>query len=345
LDRYPDAAQSGCLHCHGQIEPIREVGSDMLDQIVQLGAGRGDPAGCVVCHNGNPNETDNKDVAHGGDDFYPDPGSPWVNEDTCGQCHEDQVRVQWQSLMMTEAGKIQGTCWSFGALTGYQHLYANYAVENPKDPKLRLGTDAYRTYLERLKALEPNVFVESHEPLPEAVGFDQLDQLRDNPSLAAFTYIRQECNRCHHAVKGRAARGDYRGMGCSSCHIPYSNQGYYEGTDSSIPKDTPAHALTHQIQGTRDATVTIHGVAYQGIPAESLAVSFLHHVAQYTGQLPDTTRRHNDLLHKILLTSAWFQTLAAIACPISAAGLVWYLRRRRKRNASISDDRLKTSNR
>ncbi len=269
LDRYPGAAQSGCLHCHGQIEPIREVGSEMLDQIMQLGASRGDPAGCVVCHNGNPNETADKDVAHGGSDFYPDPGSPWVNEDTCGLCHEDQVRVQWQSLMMTEAGKIQGTCWSFGALTGYQHLYANYAVENPKDSKLRLGTDAYRNYMARLKALEPNVFVESHEPLPEAVGFDQLDQLRENPSLAAFTYIRQECNRCHHAVKGRSARGDYRGMGCSSCHIPYSNEGYYEGTDSTIPKDKPAHPLTHQIQGTRDATVTMHGVAYQGIPAET----------------------------------------------------------------------------
>ena len=140
VDHYPEAAQSGCMKCHGEIEPIREIGSEMLDQIMQLGVDRGDPAGCVVCHNGEHRETEDKEIAHGGDDFYPDPGSPWVNEETCGQCHEDQVRVQWQSLMMTEAGKIQGTCWSFGGLTGYRHLYANYAVENPEDPNRRLGT-------------------------------------------------------------------------------------------------------------------------------------------------------------------------------------------------------------
>ena len=269
LDHHPEAAQSGCMKCHGEIEPIREIGSEMLNQIMQSGQDRGDPAGCVVCHNGNPKETEDKEIAHGGDDFYPDPGSPWVNNETCGQCHEDQVRVQWHSLMMTEAGKIQGTCWSFGALTGYLHTYANYAVENPRDPRARLGTDTYRSYMERLKKLEPDVFVDRHEPLPEAVGFDELDRLRKNPELAAFTYIRQECNRCHHAVKGRSERGDFRGMGCSSCHIPYSNQGFYEGTDAAIPKDEPTHPLTHQIQGTREATVTIHGVSYHGLPAET----------------------------------------------------------------------------
>ena len=269
VDHFPKAKQSGCMACHGEIEPIREIGSEMLNQIMAQGEAAGDPAGCIICHNGDATETKDKAIAHGGEDFYPDPGSPWVNAQTCGRCHEEQVRVQWQSLMMTEAGKIQGTCWSFGALTGYEHKYANYAVENPKDPKARLGTDAYRQYMQRLTELEPNVFVERHEPLPEALGFDELDQLKDDPSLAAFTYIRQECNRCHHAVKGRSRRGDFRGMGCSSCHIPYSNEGFYEGRDTSIPKDETAHPLTHQIQGTREAKVTVHGISYHGLPAET----------------------------------------------------------------------------
>ncbi|MEO9935030.1 cytochrome C [Rhodopirellula bahusiensis] len=269
LDHFPNAAKSGCMACHGEIEPIREIGSEMLNQIMARGEAMGDPAGCVVCHNGDPNETKDKEIAHGGDDFYPDPGSPWVNEETCGSCHAEQVRVQWQSLMMTESGKIQGTCWSFGALTGYEHTFANYAVENPVDPKDRLGTDTYRAYMERLKRLEPNVFVDRHEPLPEAIGFGDLDRLNDEPELAAFTYIRQECNRCHHAVKGRSKRGDFRGMGCSSCHIPYSNEGFYEGHDKSIPSDETAHPLTHQIQGTREATVTVNGINYHGLPAET----------------------------------------------------------------------------
>ena len=225
--------------------------------------------GGVVCHNGDPTETVDKTRAHRGDDFFPDPGSPWVNAETCGQCHQEQVRVQWHSLMMTEAGKIQGVCWAFGSLTGYEHRYANYAVENPTDPKMRLGTDVYRRYMERLKKIEPNVFVDRHEPLPEALGFDELDRLKQDPSLAAFTYIRQECQRCHHAVKGRQVRGDYRGMGCSSCHVPYGNEGFYEGADTSIASDEPGHALVHSIQGTREATVTVHGVSYHGMPVET----------------------------------------------------------------------------
>ncbi|KAA1259775.1 hypothetical protein LF1_23120 [Rubripirellula obstinata] len=269
LDHFPEAASSGCMACHAEIELIREADSGMMQQIMEMGPSMGDPAGCVVCHNGDPTETKDKDKAHGGDDFYADPGSPWVNENTCGKCHEDQVRVQWQSLMMTEAGKIQGVCWAFGSLTGYNHKYGNYAVENPDDPSERLGTDAYRAYMERLTEMEPDVFVQKHEPLPEALKADELGRLKEDPTLAAFTYLREECQRCHHAVKGRQERGDYRGMGCSSCHAPYSNEGFYEGDDPSVPKDEPGHMLVHSIQGTREAKVTVHGETYSGIPVET----------------------------------------------------------------------------
>lgn len=269
LDHFPDAASSGCMACHADIELIREADSGMMQQIMAMGPSMGDPAGCVVCHNGDPTETKDKDKAHGGDNFYADPGSPWVNENTCGKCHQDQVRVQWQSLMMTEAGKIQGVCWAFGSLTGYNHKYGNYAVENPDDPSERLGTDAYRDYMQRLTELEPDVFVQKHEPLPDALKADELHKLNDDPTLAAFTYLREECQRCHHAVKGRQKRGDYRGMGCSSCHAPYSNEGFYEGADTSINREEPGHMLVHSIQGTREAKVTVHGETYSGIPVET----------------------------------------------------------------------------
>ena len=84
IDHFPEAAGSGCMQCHRDIEPIREIGSEMLNQIMEKGKAMGDPAGCVVCHNGDPNETRDVELAHGGDDFYPDPGSPWVNAETCG---------------------------------------------------------------------------------------------------------------------------------------------------------------------------------------------------------------------------------------------------------------------
>lgn len=256
------------MKCHGEIELIREPGSEMMQQIMARGKEMGDPAGCIVCHNGDANETEDKFVAHGGN-FFADPGSPWINEQTCGQCHTEQVRVQWQSLMMTEAGKIQGVAWAFGSLTGYEHKWANYAVKNPDSPQARLGTEQYREYMTRLKQLEPNVFVDAHEALPDALQADELGKLHQDPTLAAFTYIRQECQRCHHAVKGRQTRGDFRGMGCSSCHVPYGNEGFYEGNDTSVPREETGHMLVHSIQGTREAKVTVHDETYSGIPVET----------------------------------------------------------------------------
>ena len=55
-------------------------------------------------------------------------------------------------------------------------------------------------------------------------------------------------------------RGDYRGMGCSSCHVLYGNEGLYEGNDPTIDKTAKGHLLTHKIYGKREAG---------GIPVET----------------------------------------------------------------------------
>lgn len=262
------AESSGCLafQCHSGIEPIRDPNSEMMQQIFAQGRRLGDPAGCVVCHGGNPKATTEED-AHKDKAFYADPGSPWVNEFTCGQCHAELVKAQWNSLMMTEAGKIQGAAWAFGSLEGYDHQWANYDASNPGQAHQRLGTDVYKRYMERLKAAEPQVFPDKMTSLPEAPI--ELEKLLEHPEQAVFTYLRTDCQRCHLAVKGRQKRGDYRGMGCSACHIPYGNEGFYEGTDESIPKNEPGHMLVHIIQGTRKAKVTVHNHVYSGIPVES----------------------------------------------------------------------------
>ena len=169
--------------------------------------------------------------------------------------------------MMTESGKIQGTSWSFGGLQGYEHRWGNYDVKNPADPAKRVGTPAYRSYMETLKKVEPNVFPDEQVTLPRAVT--DLAALAGNPELAAFTYIRAECQRCHLGVRGRQKRGDYRGMGCAACHIPYSDNGLYEGGDPTIPKDEPGHLLVHAMQSTREAKVTAGDVAYSGIPLKT----------------------------------------------------------------------------
>ncbi len=280
--QWPGWSDRGCTRqsCHGGIEPIRPPDSGMFHKLVERGAKVGDPDGCVTCHGGNP-EAATAEQAHRGapaalteaggpDEFFPDPASPWVNERTCGQCHEELVRAQWHLLMMTEAGKIQGTSWAFGSLEGYEHKWGNYDAHNPDDPHARIGTDAYRTYMEQKSKAHPNVYVQRQEALPPAPdGPDLAEKLHENPGLAAFTYIRNQCDRCHLAVKGRFKRGDYRGMGCGACHIPYSNEGLYEGGDATIPKDERGHMLVHEIQATRDTHVTVGDVTYSGIPVET----------------------------------------------------------------------------
>ncbi|MCH2108713.1 MAG: cytochrome C [Polyangiaceae bacterium] len=275
----------GCTQssCHGGIEKIRSLDSPMMKEILARGVAVGDPDGCVPCHGGQPRaktaaaahqgapvefrSSDPKQ--HGPQDFYSDPSSPWINEHSCGPCHLNLVQAQWSSLMMTEAGKIQGTAWGFGALEGYEHRWGNYDYTNPEDPQARLGSEAYQHYMSEKSAAHPQLYVNSHETLPAAPQGDALAQISEHPEQAAFTYLRAECQRCHLGVKGRKKRGDFRGMGCSACHVPYSNEGLYEGNDLTIPKDEPGHALVHSLQGTRQATVTIHEQSYRGIPVET----------------------------------------------------------------------------
>jgi hypothetical protein len=269
-------ASNSCITCHGGIENIREPDSKMMRAIkeVALKAGHRDND-CIVCHGGDP-EAQSKEASHRGTvayfkghkgpkEFYPAPGSSWINQYTCGQCHEEQVSAQMNSLMMTEQGKIQGALWSFGAKEGYQHTVGNYKTKNPSDPHKRLGTKSYQAYMKKLQMMEPQVFPQEMSELPPAPTADEVE---DDPSLAVYTYLRQECLRCHTGSKGRSRRGDYRGIGCASCHMPYSNQGIYEGGDTTISKK-PGHMLVHSIQSSRKVKVKVHDVEYSGVPVET----------------------------------------------------------------------------
>ncbi|RRS32221.1 MAG: cytochrome C [Epsilonproteobacteria bacterium (ex Lamellibrachia satsuma)] len=267
-------ANNNCLSCHKGIEHIRESSSKMMKKIINK-AEEADLEGntCVVCHGGNP-ETETKELAHKGtadyfEDnvgpkaFYPDPGSPWINENTCGMCHKKQVAAQWNNLMATEAGKIHGALWGFGAKDGYDHNHSNFGNE---DIHKRIGTEVYDEYMKKLRVKEPQGFPKKMKALPAAPTAEEIEK---DPTLSVYTYLRQECLRCHTGGKGRKRRGDYRGIGCSSCHVPYSNEGYYEGDDPTIDKNASGHMLVHSLQSSRKVKVTVHGKSYSGIPVET----------------------------------------------------------------------------
>lgn len=267
-------AKNSCLECHKGIEHIRDPHSKMMQEILKVAEKAGAKGNdCVVCHGGNP-AVDDKNASHSGTlkyflenkgpkAFYPSPTSQWVNINTCGMCHAQQVKAQWNSLMNTEAGKIHGALWSFGKSDGYNHWESNYDANNTHE---RLGTDVYKKYMEELSKKEPQAFPKTSKKLPKAPTADEVEK---DPLLSVYTYLRQECLRCHTGGKGRQKRGDFRGMGCASCHIPYSNEGFYEGNDSMIPHDKRGHLLTHQIQSSRKVNVNIHGTHYSGVPVET----------------------------------------------------------------------------
>jgi len=246
--------REGCVSpdCHEGIEDIRAPNTNMYKAIKEAGE-------CTVCHGGDPTVTDDAEAAHA-EPFYPDPGSIWIADKTCGQtiCHgPEYVYAVKLSLMNTEAGKIQGNLWAWGLQGDHKVRYGNYDLEDTDGQEPIFGTKAYKAYMKELIQMFPDQFPTKLEKLPQPTP----EEVKENPALAAFTYLRHDCQRCHVGVPGRMKRGDYRGMGCSACHIPYSNEGLYEGNDPTIPKDEPGHMLVHEIQGDREAR--------GGIPVET----------------------------------------------------------------------------
>ncbi len=261
-------AAEGCIDCHEGIEDIREPDSAMMLQIKAMGNVHGDPEGCVMCHGGNP-KASTVEEAHAGTprtmpmtgprEFYPDPGSIHIAENTCGQCHLGYVYRLERALMNTEAGKIQGNLhtWGIEETFNYNVPWGNYDVKDTDGPIPNIGTQEYKDYMAAMVAAHPKQLPTELQQVPQP----SVEEIEADPKLAGFTYQRQQCQRCHVAVKGREKRGDYRGMGCSSCHILYGNEGLYEGSDPTVDKTEKGHMLHHRIHGTREAG--------NGIPVET----------------------------------------------------------------------------
>ena len=268
------AEDSHCLACHQGIEPTRPLQSHMMKLILEKGAVLGDPNGCVVCHGGNPNETENKVMAHSGapkgsslKEFTPVPGALQINENTCGLCHKDHTYNVHRSIMNTDAGKMKAITWSFGIATeNKNHIYGDHDIDDPDGREPRFGSDTYKAYMREMAASFPEQYPTELKKIPEV----SLEQINSMPEQAAFTYLRN-CNACHLSNKGKQGRGYYRGMGCAACHNLYSNEGFYEGGDPSISTDKPGHVMIHSMQGSRKSGININGQHLSGVQVSTCA--------------------------------------------------------------------------
>jgi len=199
---------------------------------------------------------------------------------TCGICHADTVANVKKSLMATEAGKIQGNLHSWGTEPQKKTKFANYDVKDEDGKTPAWGTDTYKKYMVAMIDKFPDQFPTELKQLPLPPQADTDLKKKDGESdedfkariayHASITYQRSDCQRCHIGVRGRKGRGDWRGMGCSACHIPYGNEGLYEGSDPTIDKKEHGHLLVHMMQGSREAKVkTPAGAEFSGIHPET----------------------------------------------------------------------------
>lgn len=272
-----------CLSCHAGVEPIHPDPVDALD--------------CTACHGGDDTAV-TKEEAHvappadywtiRGDglpiapegyikDFSPDqldalpaayvrfvnPGDLRAASESCGtaQCHPSEVDTVKRSIMSTNAGHYMPTLY----LAGYgdrDAVYGSYAVSDPQcDPDADDGSVC------ELIPLAPP----PQSDLDAAVAAGNDTALE---RIAYDHYLAKSCDTCHAAGYGdNNAPHKYRSTGCSSCHMLYGKNGFYEGDDPTIPSVTSSYPMRHEITAAipTEQCATCHfqggriGLLYRGI--------------------------------------------------------------------------------
>lgn len=275
------AKEKGCLSCHEGIAPIHPKMGPIIDALAKdypsekFGIGKG----CAICHEGSPSAT-KKEEAHEG--FIPNPGNMWVvsRGKGCGKCHsaegklksiqteplpeptggeighiisrvtdplgvDNHVYRMQRGLMSLEFGKASHTLMSNGIHPKGDYLYADFNMDDPDGPVPLVGSATYKQWI--AQALKAGCIKRVEKAL-EIPSFDKGKELWDDPHKAAMSDMyRKQCARCHIWEQGRRKRGDLRAGGCSACHVLYTNDGYYEGNDPTIPKDEPGRMMKHEL--------------------------------------------------------------------------------------------------
>jgi hypothetical protein len=213
-----------------------------------------------------------------------------THDRSCGTCHKSHVDCTEKSLLATEAGVFSGAMFSIGVdnqlgVTLYQDTAADLAFRAIVDPGFQQGPEVGPVP----ELLELPVFsVFGSQGASDIFNNNAYDanllvndinngQVTSNSALAnlyneqvAFT-----CGNCHLGSAGANNRyGDFRSSGCTACHMRYSLDGRYTGTDTNIETEEPfdpdqieaperAHVQRHLIQSV--ARTLPSGETVQGI--------------------------------------------------------------------------------
>jgi len=248
-------AASGCMACHSELAII----NPKMAFIRNIG---GPGQGCVVCHDGNA-QGQTMLVAHQG--MLRNPGDLWECSKGrgCAKCHSrnpsvldvmsmasDPIGQRYhvyrveRSLMSTQMGILNNALSANGLQPIGARRYGNFDCDDPLGPEPLAGS---ATYARWVKAAIAKGRIDRRSSIEAIPTSDSARKSWGLPKSMVVDYYRKECARCHNWGTGAMARGDRRASGCSSCHVPYSNDAYYEGADETLSRDEVRKPLRHSI--------------------------------------------------------------------------------------------------
>lgn len=251
----------GCTSCHQGIEEMHPWAA----------------VTCVQCHGGN-DRASKKEEAHvvprqrpPGDERvlgqqwdlestrFLDPGNLRVAALTCGPCHAKSVDDTVHSLHATTSGHLGDGLYENGVVA---ERHPSVSVFNVRDS---LPDDAPRP---------PGAV-----PFLRQIGAFASGGEKEKLSTHFTDLPRKACMQCHLWSRGRAVRGragmdgDYRGEGCTACHVPYADDGLSQSKDPVVDKFEPGHPREHRMVRfpTTDTCVRCHygdasiGLSFRGL--------------------------------------------------------------------------------
>jgi len=258
------------------------------------------PVTCVQCHGGDATKTELAD-AHVkgrsrlptdervlGQSFDPqylrflDPGNLRVAGESCGPCHTEQVHNVNHSLHATTAGHLGDGLYENGVVA---ERHPPVSIFNVRDG---LPDDAER----------PEGAVRA---LKQIRGFNA--GAKDSVSKHFADLPRKACMQCHLWSRGRAVRGragmdgDYRGEGCSACHVPYADDGLSLSRDESINHFEPGHPKEHRMVRFPDTTTCTR--CHYGDASIGLSFRGLAQPVPGMPQTPDAPGLHRKQLNGV----------------------------------------------
>ena len=215
----------------------------------------GGPPHPTYLKNLSAQELDNVDPAYL---RFINPGDFRVLDDTCGQCHLEAADVVPRSTMGHTSGEITVARFRAGLVDHPRGIYGAVALTDPSpDPSNDCSVDSLAQFNPPIMAVEPDE-----------------DQVAVSVAQAQEQYMVKACMRCHHHDFGENKfPGDFRSSGCTSCHMPYADNGLSLSNDPRIPKTTSPHPIKHTLTASPDINTCTHchyrggriGMSYQGI--------------------------------------------------------------------------------